>query len=129
MSVEFRAGDPDDARRQIEPFERELRGAGCGDGWRNDGRQGRHAADAAAVGANCIPCPVGRGGRLIGHNAMTNSAVGLRDRIGSRAGSAKIRNQARERNRVSRNERDNALPQWPLGDCHAHDPVSPPLDR
>ena len=46
MSVEFRAGDPDDARRQIEPFERELRGAGCGDGRGNDGRQGRHAADA-----------------------------------------------------------------------------------
>ena len=43
-------------------------------------------------------------------------------------GGAKTRDQARERNRVSRDERNNALPQWPLRERHAHNRSSPLVD-
>jgi hypothetical protein len=89
-------------------------------GYRSD------AADAAAVGANCIRCAVRRRGRLIGDNAMTNNVIGLRDRISGGLGGTEIRNEASERNRVSGGQRNNALPQCPLRKPHAHN-RSPPL--
>jgi hypothetical protein len=68
------------------------------------------AADAAAIGANCIPCSIGRGSRLISDNAMTNNVIGLRDGIGRLARGAEIRDQAGKRDRISGGQRNDALP-------------------
>jgi hypothetical protein len=126
MGVGFGAIEADQTRWQIEPLERELRGSRRANGRRNNGRQRDNATDAAAIGADRIPCSIGRGGRLIGDNVMTNDVVGLRDGVGSRPRSAKIRNQAGERNDISGDQRNNALPQWARREPHAHNP-SPTL--
>jgi hypothetical protein len=118
MGVELGAIEQANACQRCAPSAEGTR-RGSGREWRRYRRRHRQAAVAAAVGANCIPCPVGRGGRLIGDNTMTNSVIGLRNGIGRRARGAKIRDQAGERNRVSRDERDNALAQWPLRERHA----------
>src|SRR5215469_3340779 len=129
MSLGLGAGEADRKRGQIKPLERELRRPGCGDGWRNDRRQRSHAADTgfkadravALVRAGCWPS--------LGDVAVANDATSTVNRVGRRLGGAKACNQAGERNRVSGDERDNALPKWPLRECHAHNTVSPPFDR
>src|SRR5215470_4254195 len=46
MSIGFGAVEADQTHRQIEPFDRELRRAGCGNGPWKRARKLRHAADA-----------------------------------------------------------------------------------
>lgn len=109
MRVGLDAGDAHEARKRRQPSAQSVRYGG-GNERRHYRRRHRQAADAAAVGANCIPCSIGRGGRLISDNAMTNNVIGLRDGIGSRARGAEIRDQAGKRDRISGGQRNNALP-------------------
>ena len=109
MRVGLDAGDAPEARKWRQPSAQSVRHGG-GNERRRYRRRHRQAADAAAIGADCIPCPVGRGGRLISDNAMTNNVIGLRDGIGRRAGGTKIRDQAGERNGISGGQRNDALP-------------------
>jgi hypothetical protein len=125
VRVGLDAGDADEARKWRQPSAQSMRHGG-GDERRRYCRRHRQAADAAAIGTNCIPCSIGRGGRLIGDNAMTNNIVGLRDGVGRRARGTEIRDQAGERNGISGGQRNNALPQCPLREPHAHN-LSPPL--
>lgn len=51
---------------------------------------------------------------------MTDNGVGLRNGFGYRLGGAEARDQARERNRISGDERNKALLQRSLGERFAH---------
>jgi hypothetical protein len=127
MRLGLNAGDTPEAHKRLKPSAQSVR-YGSGNERRRYRRCHRQAADAAAIGADCIPCPVGRGGRLIGNNAMANNVIGLRDGIGSGPRSAKIRNQAGERNRISGGQRNNALPQCSPREPHAHNRSPPVVD-
>ena len=76
MSVEFGAGDPDDARWQIEPFERGLRDAVGRDGRRNSHRQRGDAADTgldAKIAVTVLRAPR----RLVGKAAVADNRIRL----------------------------------------------------
>jgi hypothetical protein len=125
MSVEFRAGDPDDARLQIGPRDRGLRDAVGRDGRRNSHRQRGDAADAGFE-ANIAVAVVGSGPRSRGKVAVADNATLSIDGLSRALGGAKAGNDTRKRNRVSRDERHNALPQWPFRERHAYNPPSTP---
>ena len=119
MSVEFCAGDLNDVRRQIEPLDYRLREAGCRDGrWNCHRRRG----DAANAGfdAKVTVTVLGARGRLVGKAAVADNHIRLAGRFGHGLCCAEARDQSGERNRISSGERDYALPQWPLGEHHAH---------
>jgi hypothetical protein len=85
---------------------------------RKNGCQRRNAADAGFE-ANIAVAVMGSGPRSHGKVAVADNATLLIDGLSRALGGAKACNDARERNRVSRDERDNALPQWPLRERHA----------
>jgi hypothetical protein len=57
---------------------------------------------------------------------MTDNVVRLRGSFGRGLRGDKTRHHACESDRVSRNERDHALPQWPLREHRAHNLPLPP---
>jgi len=81
MSVEFRAGDPNDARRQIEPLDYRLREAGGRDGRRNCHRQRGDAANAG-FDAKVAVTVLGAWGRLVGKAAVADNHIRLGGRFG-----------------------------------------------
>ena len=124
MGAGFGFGKTDPARRRVEPFERDLRDSGHGDGRRNDGRQRGDAADAGFE-ANVAVAVVRAGCGVSLAKAVANYTGGS-DRVGRGLRGAKAYDQAGERNRVSPGERDHVLPQrpprkWPPREYLAHD--------
>lgn len=123
MSIEFRAGDPDGARWQIKPRE-------CG--WRElggrDGRRNSHRSDATDAGFDAkVAVIVRRGGRrLIARAAVADDHIWLGGGSGCGLCGDKTRDQSRKRDRVSCDERDNALPQRALRERGAHKPSPTP---
>jgi hypothetical protein len=124
MGVEFAAAGYGDARERREALAQSAR-----DGSRSDWRLYRHchgqAAIAARSNADFAGRLVGRGGRLLGA-AVAKNGLRLIDGFGYRPRGRKSGYQAGERNRISGGQRNQALPQRPLGECYPHHPVSDP---
>ena len=83
-------------------------------GRRRQCREQHNAADAAIVGA--VIGRVGGGqGRLVGvDNRVADHATRNRGRRRRCVRQAVTRNQTRQRHRIGRGQRNNALPRWPL---------------
>jgi hypothetical protein len=94
--------------------------------WRGQGGGQRQAADAAAIGANPVIRFIALGRGLPGHIAVAKNIVRLCSSLGGGARASHAPDQARQRDRVSSDERNNALPNCPVREPHAHN-LSPPL--
>jgi hypothetical protein len=89
--------------------------------WRHRRRQ-HQAPDAAIIDA-MLGVGIAGGGRLVaGDKRMADDAARSRCRFCRGACRAKARDQARQRNRIGRRQRNNAPPQRPCGEILAHDP-------
>jgi len=128
MSVGFGVVEADQTHRQIETLRRRLQHPDGGDGRRNSHRQRSDAADAGFDAKVVVTVLRGRR-RVSAKAAVADNHTRLGGGFGSGLRTDKTRDQSGKCHRVSGNERDNALPQWPLREDLAHDPVSPPLDR
>jgi hypothetical protein len=78
-----------------------------------------HAA-SAAVHADFAVAAIGGRCRPLGGAGVADKGIGLRGGFGCRLGGAEARDQARERNRISGGERNNAPLQRSLGDRFGH---------
>jgi hypothetical protein len=124
MGVEFAAAGYGDAR------ERRALAQSVRHGSRSDWRLYRHghgqAAIAARSNADFAGRLVGRGGRLLGAATVAEHGLRLIDGFGRRPCGRESGYQACEPNRISGGQRNQALPQRPLGECYPHHPVSDP---
>ena len=83
-------------------------------------REEHQAADAAIVDT-VLGVGIAGGGRLVaGGKRMADDAVCARCRLGRGACRAKAHDQACQRNRISRRQRNNAPPQRPPGEILTH---------
>src|SRR5215469_6267283 len=110
MRVRLGAGDSRRMPRPIKLLERELRWTGCGDGWWNDRRHRRHAADTGLEADRVIALVRAGGGAFLGKVTVADNAVAAIKCCGRGLSRAKAFDQAGERNRVSGAERDNLPP-------------------
>jgi len=83
-------------------------------------RHQHHATDAAIIDAMLVVGIAGSGRLVAGDKRMADDAARSDCRSGRDACRAKTRNQARQRNRISRRQRNNAPPQRPSGEIRAH---------
>jgi hypothetical protein len=113
------AGDQDAMRDWFEPCERDLPDDHHRRGRRQCGWHRGHAANAA-VHTDFAIALVGGRRRPLGGASVADKGIGLRGGFGCRLGSTGTRDQARERNRISGGERNNALLQRSLGECFGH---------
>jgi hypothetical protein len=118
MGVRLGVADKSEARERRQPSaQSEWSGS------HSNRRRHRHchgqAAIAARSNADFAGRLVGRGRGLLGA-AVAKDGLRLIDGLGGRARGAKIRNKAGERNRISGGQRNQALPQRPLGESCPH---------
>ena len=106
-------------RERFEPYDRNLP-----DDRHRRGRRhcGWHRGDAAnaTVHTGFAVAVVGGRRRPLGGAGVADNGIGLRDGVGCCLGGAEARDQARERNRISGGERNNALLQRSLGERFGH---------
>jgi hypothetical protein len=123
MGVKFAVADYGDARERREALAQSVR-----DGSRSDWGLYRHCHGQATVtarsDADFAVSLVGRGSRLLGATTVAKNGLRLIDGFGCRPCGRKSGYQAGERNRISGGERNQALPQRPLGESCPHHPLS-----
>lgn len=119
MRVEFCADDPDDARWQIDPLDYRLRVASGRNRRRNSHRRRGDATDAAFDTKIAVTVLRGRR-RLAAKVAVADNQIWLGGGFGCGLRGDKTRDHSCERDCVSREERDYALPKWALHERPAH---------
>lgn len=124
MSLGRGNGEVERTARQSKSRERELRRTGCGQIWRKDRRQRGQAADAAFKADRAVTFVRSGRGVSPGKVAVADGGQAAVKRL-SRSlarclGRPKACDQAGERDGISGDQRDNALPQWPPGEVIGH---------
>jgi hypothetical protein len=123
MGVILDVADQDEAHERREAFAQSAR-----DGSRSDWGLYRHchgqATTAARSNADFAVSVVGRRGRLLGAATVTKHGLRLINGFGCRLCRRESGYQAGERNRIGGGQRNQALPQRPLGESCPHHPLS-----
>ena len=109
MRLGFGTSAADHRRRRIELFERELRRAGRRDGRRHDRRQRSDAADTGFKADRAVAI-LGSGRCAFRPVTVANDPITAVESFDRRLGGAKAGKQACERDRVSGDKRNHALP-------------------
>ena len=121
MVFGLKSADENDILRRRDGLACRYRRASDFRRWRRHCRDEHQAADAAIVDAVLVVGVAGRGRLLACDKRMADNAVWSGCRIGGGACRAKARDQARQRNRIGRRQRNNAPLQRPPGEILAHD--------
>jgi hypothetical protein len=109
MRLSFGGGKDDHRHRRVKPFERELRRPGRRDRRRHDGRQRSDAADTGFKADRAVAI-LGSGRCAFRPVTVANDPITAVESFDRRLGGAKAGKQACERDRVSGDKRNHALP-------------------